>query len=229
MTTRKRVVRAKKQEPVEIVKEDIVVSSPAKKGFVLDQKKKKLLILVLALVVAGLAAYRYKSAFVVALVNRKPITRMELNRELQKQYGEETLQNLITQRLILEEAEQQNVDIPEEKVNTEIDAARTEIEAQGGKLEDFLAMQGQTLDSVKEQIRIRLIIEEILGRDIEVTDEEAQEYFEENTSFFPEGTEFEDVKEDVKNQLKTTKISEKFQEWITNLRNGAQIQNFIQS
>lgn len=218
-------LKDKLEKPRVAIKEKLAVS---KKAIVFNEKKKRYLIAVLALLVLGLAAFRYKNLLVVAVVNNRPITRWELSSLLFKQYGTEALQTLITKQLIFQEAKKQAVAVTQEDIDAEIDTARKEIEAQGGKLEDYLAMQGQTLESIQEQVEIRLIIEQILGGEIEISDEDAQEYFDENKAFFPEGTGFDEVKDEIKDQLKATKISEKFQEWMTDLQTQAKVYNFLQ-
>ena len=62
-------------------------------------KSRRYLILVIFLILVGIALYLGKSLFIAAIVGGRPITRLELVKELEKQSGKETLDNLVTKNL----------------------------------------------------------------------------------------------------------------------------------
>ena len=81
---------------------------------------------------------------------------------------------------------------------------------------------------MEEQISIQLLIEKMIGQDLEVTDKEAEDYFGQNQAFFPEETEFEAVKSEVKETLKQQKMGEKFQAWLEELKQKTKILYFLE-
>lgn len=210
--------------------EDIEIEKPKPNPKItpeFNEKSKKVLIVFLAFLIFAFILFNFKHLFIAAVVNNKPITRYALDRELEKQGGQQVLENLITKALILQEAKKQGIEISDEEMNKKIGEIETQIEAQGSDLDTALQAQGQTREALEEQIRIQLIVEEILGKEISITDDEIKNYFEENKDYFGEGATLEGVKEQVREDLKQTKLSEKFQPWLEELKQKAKIHYFL--
>jgi foldase protein PrsA len=188
---------------------------------------KKVLIFLPIAIASGVILFNIKHWFIAALVNKRPITRFSLIQGLERQGGRQVLDDLISQNLIFQEAEKQGVKINPEEMEERLKELEEQAEALGGDLDTFLGMQGQTRKGLEEQIRIRLIINKILGKEIEVSEEEIQQYFEENKEFFPEGANLEEMREDLEESLKEEKINEKLQGWLEELRAKAKIDYFI--
>jgi len=195
--------------------------------FRLSSKVTKVLIIFLALISLVAFLFNIKHLFIAAMVNGRPITHRSLTRELEKQMGKQVLEGLIAQTLVRQEAKQQKIEISQEKVKEQINQIETQLKNQGQELDTLLAAQGQTRKSLGEQIELQLIVEEILGRQVSVSEEEVKDYFEESKEQFVEGTTFEDQKENLKEQLRQGKISEKFQPWLEELRGKAKIYYFL--
>lgn len=195
--------------------------------FKLTEPIKKNLIIVLAVFCLTLFLFNYKHLFVVALVNNRPITRLALVRELEKQTGQQVLDTLITKSLILQEADKQNIRIGPERIEEKMKEIEEQVKSQGADLDTLLQEQGQTRKSLGEEIRIQLIVEEILGKDIEVTEAELQNYFEENKEFLGEDASFEEMKEDLREELKQQKTNERITSWLEELRQNAKINYFL--
>ncbi|MBU3957052.1 SurA N-terminal domain-containing protein [Patescibacteria group bacterium] len=193
----------------------------------LNEKTKKVLIILLAFLIFAFLLFNFRHLFIAAVVNNKPITRFALDRELEKQGGQQVLESLITKSLILQEAKKQGVKINDEEINEKIGEIETQLESQGTDLDTLLQTQGQTRQSLEEQIKIELIIGEILNEKVSVTDEEIKDYFEENKESFEEGVTLEEVKEQIRENLRQTKLSEKFQSWLEELKQKARIYYFL--
>jgi parvulin-like peptidyl-prolyl isomerase len=197
------------------------------KNFFRDKKKKPaapaiiIVVLVLVILVGGL--YYFKNQFISATVNGQPIWRLTLIKELEKESGKATLENLITKALILQEAKKQNLVISQEEIDQKMKELEDNFTSQGQNLDQLLEAQNMTRDQLKEQIEVQLIVEKIVSQDVEVTDEEVAAYFEDNPDYFPEGSDLESVKEDIKQQLKQQKSSDQIQSWLDSLRSNAQI------
>lgn len=192
-----------------------------------NEKTKKLIIVFLVFIIFAFLIFNFKHLFVAAIVNNQPITRFALDRELEKQGGQQVLENLITKALILQEAQKQGIKISNERIKEKTSEIEAQLESQGTDLDTILETQGQTRQALEEQIKIELIIEEIVGKEISITDEEIENYFEENKDYFEEETTFEEVKDQLEEELTQTKLSENFQSWLEELKQKARIYYFL--
>jgi len=191
-----------------------------------ESKKRKYGVIVIVALILSVFLYFFRGLFVVALVNNKPITRLSLIRRLEKESGQAVLENLVINELILQEARKKGVSISPEDIQEEINNITEIVEAQGTTLEAALSMQGQTIDDLTENIKIQKIAEEILKDEIQVSDEEVSEYFEENKEFY-EDKEFVDMEEEIKEQLSQEKLQVKFSELLENLKNESDIRYLV--
>ena len=191
-----------------------------------DQLKRKLIILLTFLVLA-LFLYNYKHLFVVALVNNRPITRLALVQKAEKQAGQQILDTLVTKSLILQEGKKQEVEISKEEIEVKIGEIEEQVKTQGTDLDSLLETQGLTREELGEEIEIQLIIEKILGKDIQVSDEEVESYFEENKEFLGEEAVLEEIKEDLREQIGQEQIGQRITAWIEELKQEANISYFL--
>jgi len=216
--TRKTTTQSPKSAPIE-------ESRPKSDG---SSKKRRMIFGAVLLTVALLALlYTFRGLFLAALVNGEPITRLSIVKESEKQGGKQILDNLVTRTLILQEAKKQNVTIPQGDIDKEIKKLETEFSQQGQKLTDLLSSRGMTRGDLEDQIRPRLIIEKILGKEVAVTDKEVADYLEKNKELIPEGASSTDTQTNVKEQLRQQKINEKFQPWVENLKKNSKINYFV--
>ncbi len=189
----------------------------------LNERNKKVLIVLLALLILAFLLFNFKHFFIAAVVNNRPITRFALDRELEKQGGQQVLESLITKSLILQEAKKQGVNISEERIKAKLSEIEAQIVSQGSDLDTVLQTQGLTRQSFEEQIRIELIIEEILGKEITISEEEIQNYFEENKELLGDDVTYEEVKNQLKEDLRQQELGTKFQSWVMELEQKAKI------
>ncbi len=144
------------------------------------------MILVIALVLNFILVSCGKSnGEVVARVNNEVITKDELYDYLVKENGQAAINTLIANKIIDLEAKKQNVKVTDEEVEKEIDKIA---EQYGGRetFEQFLGMYGASLDDIKENIKVNIKIEKLLGSDVKITEDEMKTYFEENKESFDE-------------------------------------------
>ncbi|KKR84045.1 MAG: PpiC-type peptidyl-prolyl cis-trans isomerase [Candidatus Woesebacteria bacterium GW2011_GWB1_41_10] len=85
--------------------------------------------------------YRTDSWPVVALVNNYPISRFELNQLMYKRVGQEALENLVVDKLIVQELAAKGVNVSDEEVNKKIEEIKTQI-GSAESFEQALAIQG---------------------------------------------------------------------------------------
>lgn len=184
------------------------------------------LIIAAVLVIGGLVFY-YKDILVVATVNGSPISRLAMIRQLEKSAGKSTLDDLITKKLINDEAIKRNIVISEDTINAAIKDAETQVKAQGQTLQEALAAQGMTQADLRDQIIIRKQLEQMLADKIQVSDDEMQKYIKDNQVTIPVGKEAEYQKQ-IKDQLQQQKLSSEAGAFVESLKSKASIHYFVQ-
>lgn len=188
--------------------------------------KRNILILLGIIIVVGVFYY-FKGLFVAALVNGQPITRIAIIQELEKRGGKQTLSSLVTQSLILQEAEKKNVIVTQKEIDEEVKKVEDNLKKQGQKLDDALAFQGLTKEDFIKQIRIQKLVEKMLSKDIKVTDKEINDYMEQNKGNIPKDMTPSEVTASARLQLQQQKLGSKAQAWIADLQAKAKIQYFV--
>jgi len=194
----------------------------------LPRVDKKKFLIVLGVATLAVVAYRFRSQVIVVTVNGQPITRLALIRRLERQAGKPTLDNLITEVLIYQEAAERDVSATDGEVAEKVAQLEANLNAQGQQLSQVLGAQGVSWDEMEEQTRLQILVEKLAGQGIEVTDQEIDEYIETNRDFFPEDADPEELREDVRAQLESQKFNEAIQGWLAGLHEGASINYLLE-
>jgi len=213
-----------------VKKGKIKVTKPFSKylqEFKKNKKKRTSLIVLLLLILLAIFVYKNVGFFVVASVNGKPISRLALRRELEKQGGKQVLDSIITKQTILGEASKKKTAVSDKELSDKIDEVKKSLEKQGTDLESVLKYQNQSMEDFKDTIKMRLIIEKLLADKIKVSDEEAKEYYDKNKDAFDKTKTFEELKDDIKEQVYQEKLSQEYQKWIQDIRSSAKINYFV--
>lgn len=116
---------------------------------------------------------------VVAKVNGEKITKEDLYNFLVKSYGKDALNVLVIEKIVLLEADKENITVSEDEIQKEADEM---IEKYGGE-ESFnsaLEYYGMTMEDVKHDIKMNLYLEKLLTPVIEITEDEMKAYFDKN-------------------------------------------------
>ncbi|MGE7122102.1 peptidylprolyl isomerase [Peribacillus sp. NPDC046944] len=119
----------------------------------------------------------------VASVGGEKIKEAELQDTLVKNYGAETVDQLITDKIVELEADKEGIKITEKEIQKEID---TLAESYGGEdaLKEQLEASGSSLAALKQDIVVYLHTKKLVEPRITVTDDEISAYFEENKDTF---------------------------------------------
>jgi foldase protein PrsA len=119
---------------------------------------------------------------VVAKVEDQVITQDELNQELNRQYGLQTLQSLITQKLIVLEAKKKNINVSDDEIKKELEKISLEM---GGldKLQEQLKSKGITLEEYKDKLKIDLLLKKLVI--LQISEDEIKVFYENNKDNFP--------------------------------------------
>jgi foldase protein PrsA len=113
----------------------------------------------------------------VATVGKDKITRQEWLNELESRYGKDVLRDMIDQKVIKEMAAKYKIKVSEDDVEREYRILQTTYSSPSEN-------KKTTEKKWKEHIRNSLIQEEILTRDVKVSEKEMKAYFEENKELF---------------------------------------------
>ncbi len=209
----------------EITKEETNLEQPKTATFTKFKSKKVLLTSIIVVAVVA-ALFFSKGIFVAAVVNGSPVSRLSVILELEKQGGKNTLESLITEKLIENEAKKKGVTVTNDEVSQEVKNIETSITQQGSTLNDVLLQRGMTMENLQKQIEIQKKIEKLLVDKIQVTDEEVTKFIEDNKTTLPTGNESE-TKAQVTLQLKNQKLDQEVQAWIAGLKAEAKISYFV--
>ena len=197
--------------------------SKSLKGFYKDPKKKKILFILLGVFIIILVLILNINLLVAALVNNRPIFRTQLIKELEKQGGQQVLDSLITETLIKQEAAKNKIVITEADIEAELKKIDDTLKKQGTTLDDALTLQGQKKDDLKRNLSVKLIIEKLLNDKISISDEEVRKEYDANKSSYPKDSKFDDLKEEIRENLKSQKLSQEYQKWITDIKAKAKL------
>jgi foldase protein PrsA len=188
---------------------------------------RKQILLVISIIILVVLLFRFKSLFIAATVNGKPITRLEVIKELEKEGGKSVLDNLITNNLILQEAAKEKVTVSNSEISAQIDQIKNNLKSQGQDLNTALAAQGMTQTDLNNQIKLQILVQKMAGKDVTVTDKEAEDYFNQNKATYPKGAKFADVKDQIVSDLKQQKTRTAVTTWVSNLKSKAKINYFV--
>ncbi|OGH22470.1 MAG: hypothetical protein A3F31_05500 [Candidatus Levybacteria bacterium RIFCSPHIGHO2_12_FULL_38_12] len=204
-----------------------VKSSPvASQAYSFKFKRSYAFTIVVVLAMAALAYY-FRGLFVAAIVNGKPIFRTTIVKELERQGGKQTLDSLVTEELVFQEANKQKVSVSDDEIHKEIKKIEEQVSKQGQPFDSLLVSQSMTRESLKNRIKLQKLIEKMVGKDIKVTDKEVDDYIEKNKDSIPADSDQQKVKEGVRQQLRQQKLQEKVQSWLSNLQKNAHVLYFV--
>lgn len=185
------------------------------------QKKIYIILLIFGLLL--LAVYK-KSLLIAAIINNVPLTNLELQNKLNAQFKTQTLNQLINEKIILQEATKLGA-IP---TQAEISAKIAELETSvGGKdaLNTLLTQQGQSIDSLREQLGIQLAVSKLYEKEATVSADEVEQFLTENRALL-RATDSAGQRKEAEETLKQQKLSQIFTQKFQELRQRAKIQIF---
>lgn len=187
----------------------------------------KILLIVAIGVVVFLLVQKNRGLFIAGTVNKSVVTRMELNRKMAEKYAEQTFEEVVSERLLVENLKKNKIVVTDKEVQDEL----AKIKAQYGGEEQFkaaLAQFGMTedkaLQSIEQSIGLKKLIEST-GK-IEITDEAVAKYFTDNKATYA-NKKLEEVSAEIKDTLYQQEIYTKSQEWYSKIRQEAKVSSYL--
>ncbi|WP_284140844.1 MULTISPECIES: SurA N-terminal domain-containing protein [unclassified Virgibacillus] len=159
-------------------------------------------------------------------------TKMRLHQFGQDTSDKETLKNqtldeLVAQELIKQDAEAQGVNVSEEEVKTEFDTFKAENKEQ---LAAYLKEYHLTEDTFKYQVKLNLILEKYVDETMQVkdvTEDEIKKTYDQLKEQNKEIPKLEEIKPTIKEQLVKQKQQEQLQAKLEKLKKNATIEKLI--
>lgn len=121
---------------------------------------------------------------VVAEVGDHTITEDEWLAELKSVHGEQQLESMINREVVLQYAESQNINVSEEEISKEITLMKAMVAGGSDELSESEQAFFKDEEKLKEDIRYSLLLEELLTKDVVVSEEEMKRYYDENEDLF---------------------------------------------
>ena len=171
--------------------------------------------------------YLLKSLFIVAWVNNRPIFRLTLIRELEKQGGKSVLDSFIDKSLVYQEAAKNKIKIKDTEIDDELKRIEELVKAQNMSLEEALSLRGQTKTDLINQLKLQKTVERLISDKIKIDEQEIKDAFEKNKSLYGTDANFEKLKDQIKSQIFQQKLSEEYLKWIEELKAKAKIFYFV--
>lgn len=180
--------------------------------------------IILLIALGLLLAFYKKDLFVAATVNGTPITNLELLAKLNQQFRSQTLNQMINEKIILDEARKSNIIVSDSEIEEKLQDLENQV---GGAqvFESLLAQQGQTRNSVKQQIRFQLIIEKLYQNEATVSAQEIDQFLQTSSDSL-QATDSAAQRKEAEDILKQQKINRVFSQKFQELRTKAKIQIF---
>ena len=181
----------------------------------------------LAILVAILLVFFLRSWFVVALVNGQFISRSAFESAMEKQAGKTTLNTLVTQALVEQEAAKKGIQVNQSDIDNQAKQIDKQLSTQGQTLDQALAARGMTRDDFNEQLKLQDLLQKLLADQIKVSDKDVQDYIDKNKDSLPTDQSADQLKASVRQQLEQQKLSTAAQGLVQKLQQQAKITYFI--
>ncbi|WHY67200.1 peptidyl-prolyl cis-trans isomerase [Neobacillus sp. SuZ13] len=113
----------------------------------------------------------------VATIGKKTILRQDWLNELESRYGKDVLKEMVDQKVIEEMAEKYHINVSSQDVDREFRMLQSTINS-------FTKQNSKNEKKWKEQIRSNLLLEELLTKDVKVSNNELESYYQKNKDLF---------------------------------------------
>lgn len=117
-------------------------------------------------------------------VNGESISEQDLMDDLKDNYGESALNNLVQQKVLNDKAE--DLDISDEQVTEEFKSMKEQYGIDDNEqflqtIQENMGVQVESVKAFKEQyVKPQIVVEELGSQNVDVTEEEMKNYYEEN-------------------------------------------------
>ena len=148
----------------------------------------------------------------VAWVDGKPVSIFSYYSALDQKYGKDTKEQMISEKLVEDEASKRGVTVSDTEVSDQI--KKLEDQASGSaSLNNILAQQGLTRDEFTKQIRLQSLIKKMFASEATVSTQEVDQYIAQNKAQLPDPVD-NATRASIQDQLVQQKLVQAFQSWL---------------
>ncbi len=180
---------------------------------------------VLLTLLVGVALLGTGCAKRAAVVNGETISQAELDARLQARAGAQVLEDLINEKLILQEAEKQKIKVTDKDINGKLAELKEGFPSEQ-EFEKNLKDNNMTLAEAKQQIRIQLSMAKLLEKTIDITKGAVTAEYEQNKETTYKGKTISEVREGIEDELRQRQPGSSSQGLLDNLRSKADIKTY---
>ncbi|MCX7572183.1 peptidylprolyl isomerase [Tumebacillus sp. DT12] len=133
-----------------------------------------------AVVVGGIWFFANTDKTVVSVGGEK-ITESQLHSKLEQMQGKEVLKRMIDDQVIRNQAKELKIEVTDAEIQGEIDKlVKERFNNDKKQFEDALKQYNTTIEDLKNDITTTLLAQKIATKDVTITDQEIQEYYDKN-------------------------------------------------
>lgn len=164
------------------------------------------------------------------------LMRTEEGEETLDDYRAYVLEKLIEEELMIQKSDDLGINISEDEVNHRLQGIidQTKGVSNRSELREALKQDRRSIEDLKQEIFRKLVREKIRGallKDVEITEEEIRNYYQENKSSFRDSQdqvkEFSEVRVVIKEELAEGKSNKVWNEWLEKVKADARIKRFL--
>lgn len=205
-------------------KPEVAVEDKSLLSSLTNYRSPKVILLVVLLIGFLVLVYYKKSWFIAATVDGQPITNFELLSKMNQQYRQQTLNQMVNEKIIQAEIRKNNINVSQSEINDKISQLEKNV---GGPeaLNNLLTQQGQTRGSLVSQMKIQLAIEKLYAQNATVSAQEVSEFVEQNKEML-QATESAKQTKEAEEILKQQKLAKTFSQKFQELKEKAQVKIF---
>lgn len=111
----------------------------------------------------------------VASIGNEKISRQEWLNEMEARHGESVLKDLVDQKVIKQIAKKYKITVTDKEVERELLFVKTS---------SYVENLEENEEKLKEQIKLNLLLEEILTKDVAISNKELKKYYDDNKKQF---------------------------------------------
>ncbi|WP_202081383.1 SurA N-terminal domain-containing protein [Caldalkalibacillus salinus] len=153
----------------------------------------------------------------------------EEGQQMVEQIEQSVLESLITQELLLQKASEYDLHATEDEVEAELQTAIEQFGSQE-KFEEALAQHNYTEEDLREELETNLTIEKLREQEldeVDVTEEELQDMYDQYSSAQEDFPPYEEVKADLEQLVQEEKQQEQFQQYVDELKEESDIERLV--
>lgn len=191
----------------------------------ISKKQIKIAAIISLLITTIIIGYFTYDWSIIATFNGNTVSRFELWQRMEKNYGKQALDDLITRKVLEKAITESGVKVKESNVKEEYSKIEKQFKiSESG--ESYISGRWVSKKDIMDQIRQDLAIREILNERAQPTESEIQNEYSYNKDKKYKDIDFSEVREDIKTILFERKLQLEFTKWINDIKKDANIEKY---